>query len=451
MTIKKNLTDNQSCLMIRVAGISTLLPDKLGFSTNEEKLQNGCSLLDNIYHESVGLGNKFQHTDWSDERIPNQVQNILSFSSKIAIIAGLNALEKKGLIHKNSGWVLSKEEQYGTGIIFASSFDHHDRIVKSAIESNKNEEVERLVQSLENNLEKREDKVLTEEHDKKTALKIILSANVQLAQIIKAKGPNMFTSNSCASTTAALKLACNYLKLDDAKRMIVISADTPLQENSKAIVNSFVKMKAASSSSDFSKTVLPFSKGRDGFVFGEGAIAIILERHDSTTLYDNPKVDIELITSHLANSAYHGTRINEEHLTHILDKCVRETCQLKNITLEEMASECIYVAHETFTSICSSIEIKCLDNVFGRENLRKIHITCTKNITGHVMGVCIEDAMSILCLETQTLPDMTIPDLDPDFQDLCFKGGRHNFKYAIHVALGMGSHVACVIYGRANA
>ena len=111
-----------------------------------------------------------------------------------------------------------------------------------------------------------------------------------------------------------------------------------------------------------------------------------------------------------------------------------------------MAEHLVYLSHETFTSTCANVETQALRNVFGAA-AKDIVISNTKQSTGHLMGACYEDICAVLCLQQQRAPKVCIATVDPEFEDLTFSTGeRHPFRHALHMALGMGSQVACVLY-----
>lgn len=385
--------------------VSLIIPTEEG-EAGEERLVSGRTCISDIDHPSVRIGSIIKESQLEDDRIPGNMRGSITKASLCAMIAGLNALESSDLISEESKWELVSDS-FETGILFASSFDDYEMSCEA----------------------------------RKKALGVLLHANVQLAQIVKAKGPNFFASNACASTTAAIKLACNMLDSGDAKRMVVIGSDTPLSLRDGEVVDSFVKMKAATTGG--MEEVLPFSSKRSGFVFGESAVAFVIER---CSVSSSPSQRVEIVASELANSCFHGTRIDTEHLSHVLEKCVLSATKKKGISLPDFAKRCIYVSHETFTPTCFSSEAEAMRKVFGA-SVTDVRIVATKAMCGHCMGSCVEDAMSYLCLKNQTIPPPIIPNLDPQFSDLNFAAAGEPLRFAIHVALGMGSHVAIVIYG----
>ena len=63
----------------------------------------------------------------------------------------------------------------------------------------------------------------------------------------------------------------------------------------------------------------------------------------------------------------------------------------------------------------------------------------------------MEDVVSVTCLATRTLPRLCVPHVDPRLADLnlAVDGGACDDRdVAVHLAAGLGSHVAVVVYGR---
>ena len=322
--------------------------------------------------------------------------------------------------------------------------------------------------------------------ERKVALQLTLQANVQLAQIIRARGPNTHCSNACASTTAALQLASYMLTTGDAENILVVSADSTVgNADCATLVESFATLRAATGESDVSAALQPFGCEPSGFVFGEAAVAILLSRADAfhkemtylvptaisnvdgekqTLNPDSIQSRVELLATVLANSAHHGTNLNLVHIAEQVGKAVdialatvsnrdssKDATAPSTMSRAEFASLCVYVAHDTFTKTCASTEVKALELVFGRDALRTICMTSTKALTGHCMGAGVEDVLSVLLLQKRKAPPrIGRSRLHTDFKDLLFSDGlpfATPRRFALHLACGMGSHVAIAVYG----
>jgi len=329
-------------------------------------------------------------------------------TARFAFAAGLLLLEELQMLSREGGWALLPPLREGTGVVFTSSLVQGETFPPEGGGS---------------------------------LLPFLLGANVQLAQLIQARGPNCMASATCASSLVAIKLAYNFLAAGDAERVLVISADLPL--HMPGVVSEFLRIKAASAAGE-DGVVPPFGAKRNGFIFGEGALAVLVERSG----VERPPL-ARIAGMGIGNSAHHGTRIDPRHVSTVIGKVVKSVASAENLSLEEFASEAIYIAHASGTALCETAEIDALVLVFGRETLRRIPITGTKRLTGHCMAVGIEDAVAVACLGTGALPETPTDDLDPQFRDLRFhEGGPRAFRFVMRLSLGFGSQVVFAIYSR---
>ncbi len=92
------------------------------------------------------------------------------------------------------------------------------------------------------------------------------------------QGPNLSSVTACAAGTHAISEACKTIMCNGAERMLVVSAECAI---TGVGIGGFAAMKALSTKNDDPKKASrPFDAGRDGFVMGEGAAALILEEYD---------------------------------------------------------------------------------------------------------------------------------------------------------------------------
>ena len=92
------------------------------------------------------------------------------------------------------------------------------------------------------------------------------------------KGPNLSSVTACAAGTHAISEAAKTIMCNGADKMLVVSAECAI---SGAGIGGFAAMKALSTNNENPKGASrPFDAGRDGFVMGEGAAALILEVYE---------------------------------------------------------------------------------------------------------------------------------------------------------------------------
>jgi len=295
------------------------------------------------------------------------------------------------------------------------------------------------------------------EFNRKLLFKLLVMANSQLAELVQARGPNLQINAACAGTTAAIALACDWLRTGRCRRVVVISADNPSSDHMLPWVGiGFLALGAACTKPTITEAALPFDKRRCGMLLGAGAVGLVLET-DSSAASSRPgfaKGRPPLATVwgvRQANSAYHASAIAVKHATEQLEALLKEIEIVHCINRRELASSLLYVSHETFTYArnggCAGAEVTALRAAFG-EDLRKVLITNSKGMTGHAMGVCFEDVVAIAALSSGLAPPIVNHrESDPVLGPLRLSpGGAHDCRYALHFAAGFGSQVTYVMY-----
>ena len=92
------------------------------------------------------------------------------------------------------------------------------------------------------------------------------------------KGPNLASVTACAAGTHAIGEAAKSIMVGTADKMLVVGAESAI---CPVGIGGFAAMKALSTRNDDPQSASrPFDAGRDGFVMGEGAGALVLESYD---------------------------------------------------------------------------------------------------------------------------------------------------------------------------
>ncbi len=262
------------------------------------------------------------------------------------------------------------------------------------------------------------------------------------------RGPNFTTVSACASSTNAIIDAYNYIRLGMADAFITGGSEAAVNE---AGVGGFNALHALSTRNDDPKTASrPFDLGREGFVLGEGAGALILEEYEHA-IARGAKIYAEVIGSGMSADAHHITAPHPEGLGALN--------VMKNALADaEMTPKDIdYInVHGTSTPLGDVAESKAIKQVFG-DNAYDLNISSTKSMTGHLLGAAgaIEAIASILAVKNDIVPP-TINHFedDPEFD------GKLNFtfnkaqKRVVNAALsntfGFGGHNASAIFKKFN-
>lgn len=415
----------------------------------------------------------------------------MDLASQMAMAAGLEAMKEAGLVTGASGekgWELPENLRATTAVIYACSFpalgatvDEVSRYHTSLHTNNASSE------DLINEVVRRSKEAVSAEDlaalrrmvpesqaqqpysfDRKFLFKALLLANSQLAQVTKARGPNVQTNAACAGTTQALSLAQDWLRLGRAERVVVIAGDNAAGDTLMPWLGSgFRALGAACISNDLVQAAQPFSPGRCGMILGSGAIGLVVERPTSyltrmSIALSKPKSAVpqfiprvcRLIETFTANSAFHGSSLDTDHIAQSMKDFLALVQARHGIFPHEIAKHGIYLSHETSTmsspkASCAYNEVQALRLCFGPELLKQLLIVNTKGFTGHPMGVSFEDVVAVDALLTGSVPPVAnLKESDPTLGALRLsQGGAYQAKYALRFAAGFGSQVALALYG----
>jgi 3-oxoacyl-[acyl-carrier-protein] synthase II len=259
-----------------------------------------------------------------------------------------------------------------------------------------------------------------------------------------AKGPNSATATACSAGAHAIGDAYKIIQRSDAEVMIAGGAEAAITPMS---VGGFAAMRALSTRNDEpERASRPFDAQRDGFVIGEGAGVLILESLDLARRR-GAKILAEIVGYGMSGDAYHITQPAEGG-----DGGYRVTlAALKDGNISP--SQVSYVnAHGTSTPIGDAIETTALTRVFG-ENAKKVPISSTKSMTGHLLGGAggLEAGISVLALRDQILPptiNYENPDPVCDLDYVPNHARKAEAVYALSNSFGFGGTNASLLFKR---
>lgn len=223
-----------------------------------------------------------------------------------------------------------------------------------------------------------------------------------------ARGPNFGIVSACATGTHALGEAAHAIRRGDADVMIAGGTEAAITPFAYA---SFCSMKAMSTRNDApEKACRPFDKGRDGFIMGEGAGVLVLESLEHARAR-GARIYCELAGYAATSDAFHITQPDPEGKG--LSMAMKRAMASANVTPGEVD----YVnAHGTSTPYNDKFETLAIKKVFG-EHARKLAISSTKSMTGHLLGAAggIESVICVKTIETGMIaPTINLEEPDPD-------------------------------------
>lgn len=260
------------------------------------------------------------------------------------------------------------------------------------------------------------------------------------------RGPNFVTTSACASSTNAMIDAFNYIRLGKANAIVAGGAEAAVSAGG---VGGFSSMRAISSRNDDPQTASrPFSKSRDGFVIGEGGVALILEEYEHAVAR-GAHIYAEMVGGGLSADAHHITAPHPEGIgaSRVMFNALEDAGM--------QPSDIDYVnVHGTSTPLGDIAELKAIKSVFG-EHAYDMNISSTKSMTGHLLGAAgaIEALVSVLAVENDIIPP-TInfqegdEDENIDYKlNLTFgKAQKRTVRAALSNTFGFGGHNASVIF-----
>lgn len=281
------------------------------------------------------------------------------------------------------------------------------------------------------------------------------AGNVSIA--LGAKGPAQVVATACASSTDALGLSLDMIRAGRADVVVAGGTEAAIIEFT---VGGFMKMRALSTHFNDTpeKACRPFCADRDGFVMGEGAAVLILESEEHAKAR-GARVYAELAGYGATSDAYHITAP---------DPSGRGAVKAIEIALRDAGvadkSEVDYInAHGTSTHLNDQMETKAFKTVFGEEGAKKINVSSTKSMHGHLLGGAgaLEAAITALAVHEGFVPP-TINYDNPDLQvatdegevplDLNYTpnvGVKRDIRVALSSSLGFGGHNGVVVLKKA--
>ncbi|MGA8149557.1 MAG: SDR family oxidoreductase [Terriglobales bacterium] len=414
----------------------------------------------------------------SEERV-----GALDRVTQLAMAAGIDALRDAGIPlvmrYKTTSkgtqlpdrWGLPESLRDDTGVIFGSAFpgcdsfademarhyaDHERREQLAVLESLLARAVEgkghsTLVLELNRRIEELRAAIQNEPYvfNRRFLLRILAMGHSQFAEFIGARGPNTQINSACATTTQAVSLSEDWIHTGRCSRVIVISADDVTSDHLIDWLGAgFLASGAAATDDVVAEAAIPFDRRRHGLIIGMGAAALVVESAEAARQRGIRPI-CEVLSAVTANSAFHGTRLDVQHIGQVMENLVAKAEAGSGISRHQIAAQTVFVSHETYTPArggSASAEIHALRRVFGNV-AGQIVIANTKGFTGHAMATGIEDVVAVKALETGCVPPVAnFKEVDPELGQLNLsKGGIYPVEYAIHLGAGFGSQISMML------
>ncbi len=272
---------------------------------------------------------------------------------------------------------------------------------------------------------------------------LIDTAPGQIAIEYGLRGPNLGIVGACASGNYGIGEAFHAILRDDADLVITGGVEDALHPFTLA---GFERARAMSGhNSDPNGASRPFDVERDGFVMGEGAAMLVLERLEHAQAR-GAHIYGEILGYSATADAYHLTAPHEQGLGAI--EAMRNALQRAGLTPDDID----YInAHGTSTQLNDAAETRAIKQVFG-ERAYGIPVSSTKSVTGHLLGAAgaMETIFCLLAMRDGVVPP-TINYHHPDpVCDLDFVPNQarpHKVQFAVNNSFGFGGHNSSIVLG----
>ena len=271
----------------------------------------------------------------------------------------------------------------------------------------------------------------------------MISSEISIA--LELHGISHVISTGCTSSTDAIAYAASLIRSGEADAILTGGADACV---TPGMIFGFSKMRVIATRYNDNPAAAsrPFDRGRDGFVLGEGAWMLVLEREDRARAR-GAKVYATIDGYGSTCDAYHRVQMNPDGEQII--RAMRLAIERSGYAVDEIG----YVNyHGTSTVLNDAVEARCVRELFG-PRAADVPGSSTKSMIGHPQGASGASGIvtTVLALANGYLPPtINLEDPDPACDlDLLPRVGRPATPVAaLCNCLGFGSKNSAMVVGR---
>jgi 3-oxoacyl-[acyl-carrier-protein] synthase II len=254
-------------------------------------------------------------------------------------------------------------------------------------------------------------------------------------------GPNMCIATACAAGSHAVGEGARLVR--DGTCDVVMAGGTEASITPVALA-AFARMGALSTRADDPTAASrPFDAARDGFVMGEGAAFLVLERYDRA-VERGAEIYGEIIGYARNSDAFHITAPSEDGAGAVA--CITAALDDAGLRAEDIGH---VNAHGTSTPLNDVTEARALGKVFG-DGESSPPVTSTKGVTGHLIGAAgaVEAVASLLALRHGLIPPTANHQQSEDEINLDVVAGSPRAierRPVLSNSFGFGGHNAALV------
>ena len=267
-------------------------------------------------------------------------------------------------------------------------------------------------------------------------------ASGQVSMMLGTKGPNFATVSACASGADSIGVGLNMIRRGEADIVMAGGTEAAVCPIGIAGFNACHALSKNNEQPEMASR--PFDAKRDGFVLGEGAGLLILEK-ESHAIKRGATIICELAGYGATSDAHHVTQPHPEGEG--AAKAMILAMNDAKIKREEVA----YInAHGTSTPLNDKYETIAIKKAF-KDHSKKLKISSTKSMTGHLLGAAggIEAAFTALAINEMVVPptiNLLNPDPDCDLDYVPNHALKGNVPVAMSNSLGFGGHNSSLLF-----
>ncbi len=265
-----------------------------------------------------------------------------------------------------------------------------------------------------------------------------------IAQRFKLYGGTNSVVSACASGTQMLGEALEAIRRGEADVIVTGASDAAVTATG---IGAFANMRALSTRNDDpARASRPFDKERDGFVMGEGAGMLVLEKLDHA-LARGAHIYGEILSQAVTSDAYHMTSPDPD---------AKQIVRAMRVAIERagiMSDDIDYVnAHGTSTPANDRTESFALQVLFG-DRAPLVPVSSTKSMIGHLLGAAgaVETVACLLTIKNRLIyPTINYVTVDPECPlDYVPNVARSSdVQYILKSSFGFGGHNVSIVLGR---
>ncbi len=266
-----------------------------------------------------------------------------------------------------------------------------------------------------------------------------------IARRFQCLGPNSTITTACATSTQTIGEGAELIRRGVAEVVIVGGTEAIIRDYAFA---GFCAMRAmpVNFNDNPQAASRPFNADREGFVFSEGAAALVLESLEHARAR-GARVHAEVAGHASSADGFHMAALDPNASGAI--RAMQWALQDAGVRPEEID----YVnAHGTSTPANDAMETKAIKAVFG-PHAHKMAISSTKSMVGHALGAsgALEAIACIKAIQESCVPptiNYENPDPNCDLDYVPNTARQRSVHVALSNSFGLGGQNACLVLKR---